>query len=142
MIRRLALAAVIGAALLAFNCALPPASVNEQGGGGGGGSGGGPSGGGSGGGSGLTCGVAFDPSAPLCEACAETYCCSQLQACSPGTTCYDLANCLVTYCTGSQDPNCANTYCSAFAAGMEAGQALVDCVCTVNCPDCAASCST
>lgn len=139
MIPRPILAAVPGAALLAFACALPPAEVNEQGGGG---SGGAPGGGGSGGG-GPACGVAFDPTDAFCESCAEAYCCGELQACTKGTSCYALAECLTQYCTGSQDPNCGNTYCSAHAAGAAAAQALVSCVCNYSCPsECGASCAS
>jgi hypothetical protein len=122
------------------SCGKPPAGT----GGAGGGSGGGTSGGGgtgaiggtsgfggtgaTGGGGGGNCGDVLYSNNAVCQSCMESGCCSQLAACSTGTPCDALFNCIISYCSENLTSACLQQYCSSeLASGGGAMSAMFDC---------------
>ncbi len=90
------------------------------------------------GGTGAKCGLLVDGT-PACDTCGETFCCSQLQGCGPGTICNQLLACIDTNCP--TDASCINTTCSQFASGTTQLQAIQTCVCNSCSGQCSSICS-
>jgi len=116
-----------------------PDAGGSTGAGGSMGTGGGPGAGGSagvgGGGPPPQCGIVWSTTA-ACEACMNSMCCSQMQACAPGTGCDALLNCIAANCLNSADQNCVQNSCSAqVSAGLQAVTNLVNCNAT-SCQSC------
>jgi len=72
------------------------------------------------------CGIIWSTNAS-CESCMNSMCCSEMQACAPGTGCDALLTCIAANCQNN-DPNCAETSCSAqLSAGALGVTNLIDC---------------
>ncbi len=102
-----------------------------------GGYGGGYGGGGAGGTGGTpACGIAFSGSDATCDNCANSYCCSELSACGPGTQCNQLLGCMSQYCasatTQAELQTCINTNCPSLASALTQIQAVYSCACTTS----------
>jgi hypothetical protein len=69
------------------------------------------------------CGLTWTDSAS-CESCMQSSCCSAIAACSPGTACYGLIECIVVDC-GSQR-ECVESRCGSYP-GWETLMNLLDC---------------
>lgn len=87
------------------------------------------------------CGVGWTDKEPVCEACMEAQCCSQLQGCAPGTSCYALLNCGARNCGTSLELSCLQQLCAAeLTAGQAPLLALAAChnnqCCGGQCSDC------
>ncbi len=95
---------------------------------GGSGSGGSPAGG-SGGGGGASC-TKLTTGNPGCDACAHASCCSQIDGCFANSDCTGFLSCLSQNCAnaGSNLNACAQQYCSQFANGINAYNAVAQCI--------------
>ncbi len=83
--------------------------------------------GGNGTGGSAACGIFWDTTAGRedCETCMETSCCSQLEACAPGSDCDALLSC-ITACKDG-DSACEQTCVSGHAQGVSDYQAINTC---------------
>lgn len=101
-------------------------------GGGTGGFGGGTGGFGGGTGGSSSCGALTF--AEPCGSCMTGNCCSQLLSCDSGSACFDLFDCIDTYCASAADPqSCYLENCSQYASGAQAHDDVVNCAQTY-CP--------
>lgn len=92
------------------------------------GNGGGTNGGDAGsGGSGASCSQSVSDVA--CNACLQANCCSQLEACPPGSDCYKYWQCVADNCWDSTDLNSCRSACSALAAAADVWIRLFQCAC-------------
>ena len=67
---------------------------------------------------------------PTCSACMETRCCTEAEQCYIfAPACGQLFDCLINTCPMGKDPNaCVDDECSAFASGVPALNAYLDCL--------------
>jgi|SRR5215471_8611055 len=96
---------------------------------------------GAGGSGGPACGASWTTDEPVCEACMEMHCCTQLQACGPGTTCAALFVCGLRNCGTSLQLPCLQQFCATELTASQASLvALATChnnqCCTGQCTDC------
>ena len=97
------------------------------GGTGGAGPGGAPAGGAGGGGPSCT---QLSTGKPGCDACAHASCCSQIDACFANPDCLGFLSCLSKNCAsaGANLNACAQQFCSQYANGINAYNAVSQCI--------------
>ena len=97
------------------------------GGTGGAGTGGAPAGGAGGGGPSCT---QLSTGKPGCDACAHASCCSQIDACFANPDCLGFLSCLSKNCAsaGANLNACAQQFCSQYANGINAYNAVSQCI--------------
>lgn len=97
--------------------------------GGGAPSGGGAPAGGGGSSGGGNC-TALSTGSPTCDACAHSTCCSQIDGCLANSACTGFLSCLSKNCAnaGSNLSACAQQYCSQYSSGVNAYNAMAQCI--------------
>lgn len=82
-----------------------------------------------GGGGGPSC-TQLSTGKPGCDACAHASCCSQIDACFANPDCLGFLNCLSKNCAsaGANLNACAQQFCSQYANGINAYNAVSQCI--------------
>lgn len=66
---------------------------------------------------------------PACQSCMDSYCCTEMAACDSTSQCYGLLGCIQQNCATATDVGaCAEQYCSAYADGVTAYNAVNMCL--------------
>ncbi len=87
------------------------------------------------------CPPGYTPHSDECGLCAQTYCCSELNACFDDSdlTCNQIHDCIENYCQ-SDGLGCIYENCASDGYGLDLYCSMSECL-KYNCPDCpVASC--
>ncbi len=94
-----------------------------------GGTGGAGAVGGSGAVGGGACATPFKSGVSACDSCVDGSCCSLVGACQANSSCLGLQNCLSQNCANTSNVQaCFQTYCGQFGGGINAYNAMAQCI--------------